>query len=445
MNTHKATLLVVLAVAGWVAGAARAQSPSHPDARSPLKSNPYLSHHDPWRWDLILQIFLRGGSVAYIDTDRVEEGSVYFDLDRFEFILPVMREGGFFWAPDHEVQTTVRIDSSRDRSYLSSFIISQNEAKIDPKILRAPRSGALYSRIKEEVDLGAIQSMHFKQRNRLVSADTRFDERRAREIPWPDRWPDEAARHLTPVIERVRDPIDLVGQDRLCELVDQWTRGQDPRSIDQVTLVKYLTAKVLDTVRIGRGKSRSRPSLQTRTLLRLSEDGEIPIPRGVWSGLAVRSADLIALRPERGSVFDDSVMLTAALRAAGVPARTVACYDTADEAQPLDRIVTIVEFALYDQQRDQILWVPIDTERLRDNGRGVSSYEQPWLYFGTHDELHELVPIAQHFHPPVDYRSFGFPSFYGFRSEPQLERFTIQHLAIDALVTPVSGEDFKDD
>jgi len=428
-----------------IAGAAAAQSDSHPDAASPLKPNPYLRYEEPWRWDLTLQVFLRGGTLSAIDTQGIDEYTVYFDLDSFEFILPVMREGGFFWSPRQQIETFARIESSRGPRSWGTAFINESRATLTPQLLMVPSSGAVYARIGERTDLGGIQSMHFKQTNRIVSADTRFDERRAREIPWPDAWPEDAERALTPVIERVRDPIVLQGQDRLCELVDQWTQGQDPRSIDPVTLVKFLTGKVLDTVRTGRGKSETRPNLNTRTLLPLSEDGTIQIPRGVWSGLSVRSADMIALSPRRGSVLDLSTMLVSVLRAAGVPARLVICYNTSETVDQLDRIVSLVEFALYDAERDQLLWIPIDTERLRDNGRGVSSYEQPWLYFGTHDDLHELVPVARHYHPPVNYRAFGFPAFFGFRSDPQLGSFATQHLIIDANAAPVSGHDFKDD
>jgi len=438
------TRVLGVAAAVIAGGAAAAQVSSHPEAQSPLEPNPYLSHHEPWRWDLTLQVFLRGGTLSTIDPEGVDEYTLYFELDAFEFILPVMRDGGFFWAPKQEIETWARIESTDRRNRMSVTRLNETQATLSPQLLMAPSSGAVYGRISERTDLGAIQSMHFKQVNRVVSADTRFDERLAREIPWPDAWPPEAELALTPVVERVRNPIVLEGQDRLCELVDRWTKGQDPRSIDQVTLVKFLTGKVLDHVRVGRGKSETRPNLSTRTNLALSEDeGVLQIPRGVWSGLNVRSADLIALEPRLGSVLDLSTMLTGVLRAAGVPARLVICYDTSDEIDQLDRIVSLVEFALHDPDLDQLMWIPIDTERLRDSGRGVSSYQQPWLYFGTHDELHELVPVARHFHPPVNYRAFGFPAFFGFRSSPELGSFATQHLMMDAGAAPVSGHDYE--
>ena len=99
----------------------------------------------------------------------------------------------------------------------------------------------------------------------------------------------------------------------------------------------------------------------------------------------------------------------------------------------------MVEFAMYDPKLDLTFWVPIDIDKLRLNGRRSSQFKQTWLYFGTHDELHDYIPIAYYFHPPASYRAFDLPAFYGVKSSGELPEYVIQSLLIDPMVSPVSS------
>lgn len=433
-----AALLVVLP-----ATRAEGQVPSHPDAQSPLKENPYLRHENAYRWDMVLQIFVRESSFDYVQGETVRTVTPDFAVDDLEVILPVMREGGFYWDTDTPVESRFRIKSNM----YNGITVTKNhveEQTFEPTILEVPGTEAAYSLVEFPGAHNHIQIIHLRQRARVVSADTRFDERLAAELPWPDRWPESAELMLEPVVDRVVEPVEQEGVDAIAHLVDRWTEGQDPKSIPQITLVKYLTGHVLDYVRVGRPKAASSVRYSNRVLADLNQSGVPTNATGVWSGLNVRSGDLVALRPERSSPLDLSTFLTSVLRAAGVPARLAICFSTDEEVPVLDRIFGVVEFAMFDPDRDQLMWVPIDIERLRDSGRRLSSYKQPWLYFGTHDKLHEYVPVAHYYHPPVNYKAFGFPSFYGVRSNSPLSGFSTQHMMLDAMMAPVSGHDFKD-
>jgi len=139
-----------------------------------------------------------------------------------------------------------------------------------------------------------------------------------------------------------------------------------------------------------------------------------------------------------GSKHDLATLLTAVLRSAGVPARTVLCINQRED-NIIEKMVSLVEFAMYDPERDLTFWVPIDVDRLRLNGKRSSQYMQWWNYFGTNDELNDYVPVAYYFHPPASYRAFDLPALYGLRSSNPLPEYVVQSLLIDPIVSPVTN------
>ncbi|MBO6513414.1 MAG: transglutaminase domain-containing protein [Phycisphaerales bacterium] len=422
------------------------QSPSHPDSKSPLKPNQYLRHQDPWRWDITSQLILNADLIAgrygndndlvYNDERRNQYTTRTWDLPNFEFIYPVVREGGFYWSPNEDIASQLRIDGIRYTP--------------EPEVLQTPDTHAKYAWWRSNQRDEKTQELYFSQVSHIVSADTVFEEERAKQIPWPKDWPEDAARFLTPVVDRVTRPIDPDGANRIEQLVNYWTQDQDPKSIDQVTLTKFLTGKVIEYVKVTRGRTEFvqtiRPSAQNRRLTDLEGNPNVPtaVPTSTYSGFNARSADQIALDPE-GSELDLATLLTAVFRQAGVPARTVICFDRTLEDEQDKRITALVEFAMFDPVSDQTLWVPVDPIRLRDSGRRSNNYEQRWLYFGTHDKLHNLVPLAYYFHPPVNYKAYGYPSLYGIKTTPDIGTNISQFLSIDVMNTPVKAEDFRQD
>jgi hypothetical protein len=105
---------------------ASAQSMSHPDSKSPLKPNPYLKHQDPWRWDIRSQVFLRAGVVVIDHSQYREERTGSFSIEDFEYIYPIVREGGHYWSPNEDVEAKLRIDDA--------------EFTPEPKVLQTPDS-----------------------------------------------------------------------------------------------------------------------------------------------------------------------------------------------------------------------------------------------------------------------------------------------------------------
>ncbi len=403
-----------------------------------MKPNPYLKHQNPWRWDIHTQVFLRAGSVVVLNRSRenalrsrFEERSLWWQVDEIEYIYPVMLDGGHYWSPNKDVEVSLRAD----------------DQKLDPmpQRLQTPESHIPYIWWRSRFTDTRIRQLHFRQISHVVCAVTVFDEQLAKQIQWPYSWPEEAERFLTPVVDPIQGPVDLPAQDHLTKLVDRWMDGNDPRSIDEVTLAKFLTGKVIEHVRVGRSSLESTvffPTLYNNTTSSNDIEGFAPTPSDAWAGYNARSADQVAVEP-LGSALDLSTMLVAVLRTAGVPARLLICYDKSNRIDPLDRIRGMVEFAMYDKDRDQVLWIPIDPQLLKDNGRRSNTYEQRWDYFGTHDRLRNFVPLAYYLHPPVSYNAFGYPGLYGFRVQPERDVAKSALISIDVMNSPIKAEDLK--
>ena len=110
MQLKKSTTASVAAILIlMISGVANAQSSAHREAISPMKPNPYLQHQDPWRWDVHTQAFFRAGRVVVSSTGRrpnqgraasFEEMTSFWSLTNFEFIYPVVLQGGHYWSPN---------------------------------------------------------------------------------------------------------------------------------------------------------------------------------------------------------------------------------------------------------------------------------------------------------------------------------------------------------
>lgn len=434
-SVHKSFVSLFVLMSIIFLSTSQAQSLSHPDSKSPLKPNKYLKHQNPWRWDINSQVFLRSGSTTVqfgqVVTDRandaLREVSEFTNAKKIEYIYPLVTQGGHYWTPNATVDTRLRVND--------------DEYPLETKVMQTPGSEVPYFYWENTNSTYNVRQLHIQQKTHVVSADTVFNEELAKELPWPDQWAPEPQRFLVPIIDRIEDPINKEGEERLAALVEQWIEGSDPKSIDQITLTKFMTGKVIEYVRESRGRiadARDYIIRQNQGALDPTQIG----PADSWAGLEIRSADQIALNPS-GSVLDYSSFLVAVLRSVQVPARLVICYVNDIETVEELRIRALVEFAIYDPVSDQTLWIPIDTEELRDQGRRSNLYQQRWLYFGTNDKSRNYVPIAYYAHPPVNYKAYGYPALYGIRGDPEIQHLRTQQISIDVTNSPLRGDELN--
>lgn len=250
----------------------------------------------------------------------------------------------------------------------------------------------------------------------VSSADTQFDEAAASRVGWPEgRWPAEPALTFGSQLFVDNGPMPGVGAD------DPY----DPKALDE-----YLRKVLSDA---GVGEPRSVPPVRLAKIITRAVWGDIQ-PTG--DGLARRptTAEIAGidlqgpartLSIRKGSEHDIAVLTTNLFRRAGIPTRLMVGFDvSASKAKFLkasrkeNDIRTWVEFCLYDEARNTINWVPVDVARLRKTTSRPPPVDKPWRYFGTHNELGEVLPFAMHLHPPTDVLSYGAPAFWGWYATP---------------------------
>jgi hypothetical protein len=261
----------------------------------------------------------------------------------------------------------------------------------------------------------------------VTAWETIFDEKGAERVPWPGQWSPTAETALRP------DTFVDAGSAEVKELVDQWLEGNDPKKLKPVTLAKFLAGRVWEHVQVsGNG-------------LEWSNLGFV--------GVNLQRASLTA-KSGRGSEHDMTVLLAAVYRAAGLPARVVIGYDVSAKKEPekflkkeKDGPTSIrawVEFCLYDEGAQKELWVPVDVARMRASSSRVPALQKPWKYFGTHDELENVIPFAFQYHPPTTVVAHGAYAFWGWQTTPKVQQVS-QYLAFDAQTTPRRSSDRKRD
>jgi Transglutaminase-like superfamily len=415
--------VLTLFVLCFTTGRGYAQNAADPEAKPPLAKNPYVKYSDPWRWDIRSQIFLRTG-VTYFNTseptrntEQEQASTVRWPFGDLEVIFPVAREGGFYWSPNLKVTAEMRV----------------GDLKIDtkPKRLYTKGTKAEYTSWSTENTEVVVRQIHLTHISHVVVADIEFDQVLARDLAWPDKWNDEANGFLSPVVDSVGFDIAPDAEDTIKALLDFWTDNHDPKEMNEIDLVKYLTGKVIEHVQIRT------PPIERSTRSGNRIGSAAFVGTGAMSGFVVRSGDIVARNPI-GSKHDLATLLCSVLRSAGVPARTLICFNMR-ETDIIEQMVSMVEFAMYDPERDQTFWIPIDVDRFRLNGRRSAQYLQPWYFLGRNDELNDFVPISYYFHPPASYIAFDLPALYGVRSSSDLPEYVIQSVLIDPQVSTSSG------
>ncbi|MBC7835331.1 MAG: hypothetical protein H7Y88_09560 [Phycisphaerales bacterium] len=258
--------------------------------------------------------------------------------------------------------------------------------------------------------------------------ETVFDERAANGIKWPAVWSPIAQSTLRPDQPRNRPvtaPIDYMARP-VMDLVKAWTDGKNPQAIPPVKLAKFLAGKVQEHVQPGEGEG-----------LEFGKMGQL-------IGINLQTASE-TVASGKGSPHDMTNALCAVYRAAGLPARTVIGYDVrenkGEDSGFLKKnrggleIKSWVEFALYDEGANKTIWIPVDVVRMRAQGSKSRSLDSAWKYFGTHDELDDVMPISFHYHPPTSVVAHGYPCFWGWLTAPTLQNAK-QAVTMSATSTP---------
>ncbi len=267
----------------------------------------------------------------------------------------------------------------------------------------------------------------------VAASQTKFQETEAMKLPWPAKWPVDAALtfgsqgyvdHGPPLAGKLpvgtTDPYDpKILQDKLDSILQ--SRGiTDPKKEPIVRLAKVITSAVWEEIQFsGDG---------------LTFHGKT----GELAGLALQGPAK-TLEDKRGSHHDSAVLLAALMRRAGIPTRLVVGFDVSSGGEKFllggkkeNKLRSWVEFCLYDENANTVNWVPIDITRLRKLTSRPMPLERTWKYFGTHDELSEVIPFSLHFHPPTDVVTYGAPAFWGWNVSPAIPGEAVQAMMFTA-------------
>lgn len=444
---------VALAMTGWTGQlAAQSRRPSRggqPQAQAtqpaaqpgtaqatvpPLKPSPFIKRTNPRRWTLSTDIFI--GAEQWLEQ---QDGSPIPKHDTWEFdsatlVFPVIPETASsvleVWGPsDKEIPAVMgRVEISDHKVADEVTLVKQG---IGGGVLPCGTWRAQFQVPPAEVGSYSTREVEFMVATSQVCYRTEFDEVGASKVDWPKgEWPPEAAATFQPQML-----VDFDAQGRgydpapIAALLSSWTAGKDPRTVKPVVLAKFLAGKVLEHVQLtGEGLTFDRT--------------------GLWEGFETSGATAAALEG-KGSEVDLACLLVAVYRAAGLPVRLVIGYDDQGKGKQVylkqakggGEIRVWAEFCLYDEAEQTVGWIPVDIVALRkQQSRVPPDYlTRPMKYFGTHDSLDRIVPIAFHFHPPTTVRSYGAPAMWGWFVTPTPPDRASQRVRFNLGTTPSGG------
>ncbi len=412
-------------------GTPAAAQPDEP----PLEPSPYIKRVKPRRWTLTTDVFI--GATQWLEP---QDGVQVPKHDTFEFetatvVFPVLPETASsvleVWGPaDQEVPAVSGRVELGDRVLADEVTILSQGIGGGP--LPCGTWRAQWQVQPAEEGRHTVRELELYVSVAQVCYETVFDDPGASQLDWPTGpWPPEAAACFQP-----QTFVDFntrgEGYDvsPIAALVQQWTEGQDPRNVKPVVLAKYLAGKVVEHVQV-------------------SGEGLVFDVTGLLKGFETPGAAEVAATG-RGTEVDLPCLLVAVYRAVGIPARLVIGYDKEGEGDQVYLKKTKgagefriwVEFCVYDEANHTMGWVPVDIVQMRrqQNRMPRDYHNRPLKYFGTHDRLDDIAPIAFHFHPPTTVRSYGAPAFWGWFVTPTPPGRATQRVRLNMNTSPSGGQ-----
>ena len=393
----------------------RAQLPTDFDPDEP-PLNDYLTYSEPQHWTARVQVDVTAFEVVNRNQLEVQN----WNMDTLALVFPAIQETSSATGDLSKITGELRV---ADRVFTKDY-----------SIIRGYHSGAVYTRW-DAANLRGIREVTLIYEPRVNCWETQLDEAAAASVGWPQGdYPSDARSTFEPQYGVDYTELEPDAAERIPQLVNRWTEGRDPKSIPPLQLAKYFAGRVVELVQPAA------PGLQR---------GRTPQRRG-FEGFRVLGPDR-TVRAGRGSPFDIACLLAAVYREAGLPARVVVGlrefddFDTDDlnrvELQGIDALHAYVEFFLYDEATGNQGWIPVDPVMIRKQSSRAKPLNQPWEFFGTHDELDHFIPLSFHFHPPTTVRAYGSPGFWGWFVTPSSPATAFQQLTFATYNTPVRGGD----
>lgn len=281
----------------------------------------------------------------------------------------------------------------------------------------------------------------------MRSYRTVYNDQVAERVPW---WKED----LPDDLKRVMEPQPFI----------EFDPGIGPNRPYDTGPVDRLIAEWTDGASIDRVKSSMRPAVLAKFLAGRVAEHYTPSGNGLLFNHAGQLEAIevfgptVAAREARGTPFDMATLLASVYRRVGIPARVVIGFDVHEQRGERERGVGLrrsgsavplrswVEFALYDERDGSVTWIPVDPQRMRRVSSRMprNFWQRPVRFFGSHNELDGVAPIAFHFFPPTTVRSHGqsgMPALWGWLITPTPPDRAVQALILSVSSTPITAED----
>lgn len=331
------------------------------------------------------------GRVAAYQHHEAPEIQQHFNLKNTPLVIPLFTDGGYGEADKKDITATLMLDG----------VPAKDNGRF--KIIEADVLGTRFGRFM--IDEFKGDEIEFKLEQVVKVYNATVDEKRAMAATWPSEWPPEVLQALQPqmYIESTNESV--------VKAVETLTQGK-PKAVSPYVLTKVLAKWTTETYRpLGRSFTNDR--------------------YGAIDGIEVQGA-AEAVTKKRGSFFNAVCLYVAACRASGLPARPVIGIDTGEK----DELTAWAEVFL-----PAIGWVSVDIREIYSAPGRARNHELAWPGIGSDDELNELVPVTNHFHPPVGVGGGdkGKPLLWSWLPQPEIAR-TEQRIRISVMTAPNSGD-----
>jgi hypothetical protein len=397
---------------------------------------------------------LRGNSITQINdpinetTATVEKTESFDPMNSIAMVWPLIPGTGSASLNLEGVRGSLMLD---DTEVTKQYVLMNNyQGGVRYARFDAPPSQGKYTPKKVELSLTLPFSL----------ARTEFDEAGAARLPRPRAYSPMVNQWLAPqlFVEQGFDPktraivaYDPQNVGRAVELAARAAGVKDFDSSSAVFTAKAITHYVWGSMQLTASGATNRQRYGEVNPTRLSRDSTFTV--NDFGGVIIQAPSTV-LEGKRGTQYDAAALLTAMLRKAGVPARPVIGYDAGGSgnsslknnvssraARDGRGIRVWVEFALFDEQNNTLNWVPIDIVKIMKLSSRPKPLNDTWRYFGTHDELNNVVPFAFHFFPPTDVVSYGAPAFWGWFVTPKAPESAGQAVMFSAAAGSKRSED----
>lgn len=426
-----------------------------PRPKEPIEPGPYVTRSQPRDWTLTVRVDVRAdapGAGALVlkspapskqnAEDAGQIASSLFNFQTLTMVFPVPPETSGAKPIDANLSATLRIND-RVVDDTVELVKKQQNNQPYPAGTRLALVSVKVGPNPEDLKSGECRNIAMELKVPMTCWRLAFDEKNAMLVDWPKgEWPATAKTLLTSqmiFMDAAPDgsPYDLT---QLKTTVSQWTKG-NPKSVPPVMLAKSIASQVITRVQpTGDAGDLERPGMKF-------------LRTGQLQGLML-AGPAATLRDGRGTDMDIAVLLAAAYREAGLPARIVIGWDDqAGLSGSRDNFLnknksrggfrTWVEFCLYDEPKNTINWVAVDVVKQRKVSSRPPALDKPWPYFGSNDEFNNVAPIAFQFHPPTTVLSYGYPGFWGWMMTPAPPSQAYQAITVQIDRSSKRGDDDK--